>query len=315
MRASVIIPAYNSADTIEDTLRALKEQTEKDFEVIVVDDGSIDGTRDVVEKYDVKLFRQDHMGPAAARNLGARKATGEVVVFTDSDCVPQQDWLKEMLNPMEEPGIVGVQGRYKTRQRELIARFAQLEIEERYQRMKKQEYIDFIGSYSAAYRRRVFLEVGGFDESFPMASGEDPELSFRLAKQGYKMVFNDRAIVYHRHPASLRDYLIKKFYRAYWRVALYKRHTGKAVRDSYTPPSIKIQIALVYLFIVSVMTSPFTGLLPAQGILLALLASTLPSSIRYFKKDRSVGLASPAIILLRTAVFGFGLLYGAVRTL
>jgi cellulose synthase/poly-beta-1,6-N-acetylglucosamine synthase-like glycosyltransferase len=315
MKASVIIPAYNAADTIEDTLKALKEQAARGYEVIVVDDGSTDETREIAKRYQVKLLQQEHRGPAAARNLGAKNARGDILVFTDADCIPAREWLAEMLRPFDDPSIVGVQGRYETRQGDLIARFAQLEIEERYRRMSKFRYIDFIGSYSAAYRRRVFLESGGFDEGFPIASGEDPDLSFRLSKRGYRMVFNPRAVVYHHHPATLRDYLKKKFDRACWRVALYKRHAGKAIKDTYTPQLLKVQIGLFYLLILSMFVALYSlnFLLPLAAFLF-LLGTTLPASISNFMRDREVGLATPAIILMRTAVFGAGLIYGFFRT-
>jgi cellulose synthase/poly-beta-1,6-N-acetylglucosamine synthase-like glycosyltransferase len=313
MKASVVIPAYNATDTIENTLSALEEQTEKDFEVIVVDDGSADDTREIVARYPVKLLAQDHRGPAAARNLGARAAKGDILVFTDSDCTPAKTWLGEMLKPFKEPEIVGVQGRYKTMQRELIAKFAQYEIEERYERMSRWKYIDFIGSYSAAYRRDAFLQAGGFDEGFPIASGEDPDLSFRLSKKGYKMVFNGNAVVYHRHPSVLSDYLKKKFNRAYWRVALYKKHAGKAIKDTYTPQLLKVQIGMFYLFILSLFTLyTWNFTLPLVSFFL-LLSTALPNSLRNFTRDARVGLASPAIILMRTTVFGIGLIYGLFK--
>ena len=314
MKATVVIPAYNSADTIEDTLRALEGRTQRDFEVIVVDDGSPDETREIVKRHGVKLFTQEHRGPAAARNHGAMEAGGEILVFTDSDCVPAKTWLEEMLKPFTDPEVVGVQGRYRTRQRGLVPRFVQCEIENRYERMREAGTIDFIGSYSAAYRRILFLQGGGFDESFLIASGEDPELSFRLSKKGYKMVFNGNAVVYHRHPENLGDYLRKKFYRAYWRVALYRKHADKAVRDSYTPQLLKVQIGLFYAFVISLLLAVITGstVIPLTALAL-LFMSTLPESIKNLTRDASVGLASPFIILLRTAVFAAGLVYGLLR--
>jgi glycosyltransferase involved in cell wall biosynthesis len=314
MKASVIIPAYNSADTIEDTLKALEKQTERDFEIIVVDDGSTDEIREIVAGHDVKLFNQEHRGPAAARNRGAIEARGEILVFTDSDCVPTQRWLAEMLKPFSSPEIVGVQGRYKTRQRGLIPCFVQCEIESRYERMSRAGYIDFVGSYSAAYRRILFLQVGGFDESFSAASGEDPDLSYRLSKKGYKMVFNGNAVVYHRHPASLGEYLRKKFYRAYWRVALYKKHAEKAVRDSYTPQLLKVQIGAFYAFSLALLLGLYTrSLFIPFMALLFLLITALPESLRNLTRDVKVGIASLLIIIMRTAVFGAGLIYGLFR--
>jgi len=314
MKASVVIPAFNSADTIEDTLRALQDQTAKDFEVIVVDDGSADNTREIAKIYGVRLITQEHRGPAAARNHGAKEAKGDILVFTDADCLPMKTWLEEMLRPFSDPEVVGVQGRYKTKQRGIIPRFVQCEIENRYERMRKAECIDFIGSYSAAYRRDMFLQVGGFDETFRIASGEDPDLSFRLSREGYKMVFNEKAVVYHRHPESLEEYLRKKFYRAYWRVALYKKHAGKAVRDSYTPQLLKVQIGFFYVFLLALMLGLYSGSASIPSLAFSLLViTTLPESIKNLARDAEVGLVSPAIIMMRTAVFGAGLVYGLLR--
>ena len=213
MDASVIIPCYNCEKTIEHTLASIFEQTIKPKEVIIIDDGSTDNTKKVVletsKKYklNVKYFWQKNAGPAKARNEGAKKATAEIIVFTDSDCIPKVNWLSEMIKPFEKNNVSGVQGAYKSKQKELISRFGQIEIEERYEKMKSSKEIDWIGSYSAAFRRKEFLSLGGYDESFPIASGEDPEFSFRLAKNGGKLIFNQNAVVYHVHPNKLMKYL------------------------------------------------------------------------------------------------------------
>jgi len=206
-----------------------------------------------------------------------------------------------MCAPFEDEQIAGVQGRYKTKQKGTVARFVQYEIEERYEIMSKKRYIDFIGSYSAAYRTDVFLEEGGFDESFQIASGEDPDLSYRLASKGHKMVFAPDAVVYHEHPASIVQYMKMKFYRAYWRVNLYRKNPEKTIKDTYTPQMLKLQIALFYLLVISL----FLNL-----VVLLFVLTTLPLSWQIFKKDREVGLLTPIFVFLRSAAFGTGLIYG-----
>lgn len=309
---SVIVPTFNGEETITDCLNSLLNQSYKGaYEVIVVDDGSIDKTGEVVEKYPVRLLAQEHRGPAAARNLGARNASGDILLFTDDDCVAEKNWIEEMVKPFDNPEIAGVQGRYKTKQRSLITRFAQHEIEERYERMQKQKYIDFIGSYSAAYRRDVFLKENGFDESFPIASGEDPDLSFRLAAKGHKMVFAPNAVVYHHHPDTLLKYLRQKFYRAYWRVVLYKKNPKKAVKDSYTPQTLKIQLGFFYLLVLSLIYAigmRYWSIIIAAFLLFFL--SSLPLSFAILKKDKAVGAAAPFLVMLRSAALGIGMVFG-----
>ena len=307
MNVSVIIPAYNSEATIGSCLESLTNQNYKeDYEIIVVDDGSTDNTKGEVKKFDVKFLEQKHGGPAVARNLGAKKAAGEIILFTDADCVPEADWIEKMCGPFKDESVVGVQGAYKTKQRRVVARFVQYEIEERYGIMKKAGSIDFIGSYSAAYRKDVFHAFEGFDKDFPIASGEDTDLSYRLASQGYKMIFEPGAIVYHEHPSQMMDYLKMKFYRAYWRVSLYRKTPQKTVKDTYTPQMLKLQIALFYLFVISLFSGLFAFLF---------LLTTLPLTGQIIKKDRRVGLITPAFVAFRTAAFGTGLVYGILASI
>lgn len=314
---SIIIPIFNSEKTVRNCIDSLlKQETRKEIEIIAVDDESNDGTKEIVKNFKgkVKLIGQKHKGPAAARNNGARNAKGKILLFTDADCTAKENWIEEMIKPFRDREIVGVQGSYKTRQKELTARFIQTEIEERYERMKKKKGIDFIGSYAAAYRKEAFEGFRGFDESFPIASGEDPELSYRMSEKGLKMVFNPDAVVYHRHPTSLLQYFKTKFFRGYWRVMLYRKHKEKAVNDSYTPQTLKMQIALLYLFFVSGALSVFLIneliLIPIIFILL-LLASMIPFIYFALRKDFTVGMASPVFLFFRTAAFSLGLIAGA----
>ena len=224
MKYSLIIPAYNAGKSISTCLEsALRQSISIDrYEVIVVDDGSNDNTAEIVSNYPVKMVKQHNQGPAAARNRGAMMSRGEILVFTDSDCELSLDFLENIIAPFENnPKIVGVQGSYKTKQNEFMAQFGQVEIETRYRRMDKTEYIDFIGTYAAAYDKRIFWQFGGFDKGFRLASGEDTEFSYKLHEAGYKMVFESKAIVFHQHPNKLTNYLKTKLYRGYWRIRLY----------------------------------------------------------------------------------------------
>ena len=313
---SIIIPAYNEENNIADCINAVLNQDYRGkYEVIVVDDGSRDNTIKILKKFKkVKIFRQKHKGPAAARNLGIRKAKGEIVIFTDSDCIPEKTWLQEMVKPFKNKKIIGVQGRYKSKQRNLTSRFTQLEIEDRYDRLKKQKYIDFLSTYSTAYKRAILIKNGGFDETFLTSSGEDPELSFRLENEG-KMVFNFKAIVYHRHPDNLKQYLRTKFWRAFWRILLYKKYPSKIKNESYTPQTLKFQIMAFYSLILSAgllffyFNSFYIFILSA--VALFLLAT--PLTIKNLKKDVTVGILTPFLSFLRTVTFSLGLIYGIIK--
>ncbi|MCB0117314.1 MAG: glycosyltransferase, partial [Caldilineaceae bacterium] len=215
LRCSVIVPVYNGAGTIERCLNALASQRlpADQFEVIVVSDGSTDDTDGVVQRWldrsqltHWRLVRQDNAGPGAARNHGADAAIAPLLLFTDADCAPHPDWVAAMLDVFADPTVAGAKGVYSTTQSALAPRFVQAEYEDRYDRMRGQERIDFIDTYSAAYRRQIFCENGGFDTIFTTASVEDQELSFRIAAKGYRLVFAPDAKVEHIHDENLAEY-------------------------------------------------------------------------------------------------------------
>lgn len=310
VNCSVIIPAYNAQATLNQCLDALKEQSvdPDSYEIIVIDDGSVDATAVIAANYGVRVHTQPNQGPAAARNKGAEMATGDLILFTDSDCVPDHDWIREMTAPFADAAITGVKGAYRTRQKELTARFAQAEFQDRFNLLGQSEFIDMVDTYSAGFRRRVFLSAGGFDTSFPVANNEDTEFSYRLASQGHKLVFNPRAIVFHTHPATLRKYLTVKFKRGYWRIIVYARYPDKAVKDSYTPGIIKLQslimACLMALLPVCFFSTPVLLVVVVMAVLV--LASAIPFAGSIYPEDRVLALAAPFFVLLRSMVFACG---------
>src|SRR5690606_35810330 len=140
--------------------------------------------------------------------------------------------LEQILQPFSSPEVAGCKGIYATNQRSVVARFVQIEYEDKYDLLHGQRYIDSIDTYSAAYRRDVLAANNGFDESFPYL--EDQELSFRLATRGYRMVFQPEAVVYHRHAADALDYFRKKFIIGFWKAQVVRRFPERGVRDSHT---------------------------------------------------------------------------------
>src|ERR1051326_3846437 len=238
---SIVMPAYNAEATIGRALESIVAQDAGvPVEVIVVDDGSTDRTAEIVASVDgIRLIRQSNAGPALARNRGAAAATGGIAVFIDSDCEASQGWLAEMLAPFADPSVSAVKGAYRTKQRALTARFVQLEYEDKYDRMARHPYIDFVDTYSAAFRRDAFLASGGYSAAFGLPSAEDVDLSYRMASAGALMVFRPQAIVFHRHPDRLGTYLRKKARFASWRVLAVRRTPGKAISDSHTPQIMK----------------------------------------------------------------------------
>ncbi len=312
---SVIVPAYNAASTIGDCLAALMLQSipRERYEVIVVDDGSTDSSADIAAQHGARVVRQANQGQAAARNHGVAEALGSIIFFTDADCEPTPRWLADLSAPFADAAIAGDKGAYRTRQRSLAARFVQLEYEERYEHMSRARYIDFVDTYSAAYRRDVFLQNGGFDTSFPGdSSGEDQEFSFRLSERGYKMLFVPTAIVYHRHPSTVAAYIRRKFKTGYWKALVLRLHPEKAVRDTHTPGSLKLQMAVVAATLPVLLGGALLHIFwPAALVMAVLLAGVFAEfTVKACTRDTMVGLVAPFMLTIRAIALGSGLMMG-----
>jgi len=311
---SVIIPVKDGERTLDRCLQAVLHQQDLDllYEVIVVDDGSSDDTVRIAQQYDVRVYSQPNGGPAAARNTGATFAQGDLLVFTDVDCQPTPGWLSALLAALENPEIIAAKGVYRTRQQAPVARFVQQEYAHKYRRLNKQRYIDFIDTYSAIYRRNVFVQNGGFDTTFTGATAEDADLSFRLARKGYKMAFAPQAVVYHQHDENLKEYFQRKFGYGYWRAYIYDRMPDKACADSHTARSLRWQIPLLGLGVAALLATPFVpqAWMAAFVCLLFFLLADLGLLLQIARQDAAILPLAPVLLFTRAAALSSGLTLG-----
>jgi len=314
---SIIIPMFNAEKNILPLIESLKTQSKHDFEVIIVDDGSTDCSREIVESkktivtFPVTLISQKNAGPATARNVGVEHAKGEIIIFLDSDCITPPNWIEEMIRPLVGK-VAGCNCGYQTKNHEsLIARYIGFEIARRHERLTKNN-IDTIGSYSASFVKDIFQEAGGFNTDYRNASGEDFDLSFNIHKLGFTLVFTDDTFVYHYHPDTLRKFLKQQFYRGYWRVPLYTMNREKIYRgDSYT--GIEPQVQGVF-SLTAIVAIPLSFISPySLALVLLLPLSNIPLGIWTFKKERKFIVIAPLIASLRSFAGTFGALYYFAR--
>ncbi|MCK4807477.1 MAG: glycosyltransferase [Candidatus Aegiribacteria sp.] len=305
---SVIVPAYNDTVDLERCLEALNVQTARDSLEIVI---SLDGGDHLPERIAAmadRVVEGRHSGPAAARNRGWKASTGDLVLFTDSDCIPYPDWAEQMVRVLNR-GADAVKGVYSGGGDRIIQRLAQIEFDERYKLLSNYETIDMIDTYSAGYRRCVLERTGGFDESFPFPDHEDVDLSYRMAEEGYMLRFAPEAKVSHRHRESWRAYFRTKFSRGRWRMKIVRRYPLKAGADTYTPLCMKIQIILCPLLL------PALLMLFAAPLYLALWGwlftmSTIPLVLTAFRSDSTLVLIVPFFAFWRGCALFSGLCRG-----
>ncbi|MEX2394427.1 MAG: glycosyltransferase family 2 protein [Actinomycetota bacterium] len=196
-KISVIVPTYNRALRLPALVASLEAQdTDAAFEVVIVDDGSSDETPTVLAELErrspaaLHVVRCDaNKGPAAARNRGWRAASSAYVVFTDDDCTPQPGWLRAMLAALADHCFV--QGRTQPDPSQI----------DRAGAFRRTVDVGgengFYETCNMAYRRDVLEQLGGFDETFPLAAGEDTDLGCRARGRSFRFAFAPDAVVYH----------------------------------------------------------------------------------------------------------------------
>jgi glycosyltransferase involved in cell wall biosynthesis len=204
----VVIPTYGRPRQLRECLTALAAQTlpRDAFEVVVVDDGSPDGLGSIAEDFaarlDVRVIRQDNAGPSAARNRGVEHAVGELIAFTDDDCLPAPAWLETLAaGERERPGsLVGGSTKNGLGDR-LFSEASQWIIDMVYDHFNR-DHDDayFFASNNMLCSRRRYLDLGGFDELFPRAGAEDRDFCDRWRAADWPLIWRPEATIEHRHP-------------------------------------------------------------------------------------------------------------------
>ena len=217
-----------------------------------------------------------------------------------------------MTKPFEENNVAGVQGRYKTKQKQIISQFEQIEIENSYRKMAMIDNIDSVGTYSAAYDKKIFSSFNGYNEKYKKASGEDFELSYRISNSGYKLVFNNNAVCYHKHPEKIIEYLTIKLKRGYWRALIYKNVRNKILSDTYTSNLLKLQFVSILLLILSIpiLLININYHIYPMFCLLVFLFLCIPFVLFSYRYNKVVALVSPLLIFLRSLSFIMGISIG-----
>ncbi|MCK5065344.1 MAG: glycosyltransferase [Candidatus Fermentibacteraceae bacterium] len=309
VRASVIIPSYNDSEKLIGCLEALDSQSiRKNLQIIVSLDGGNPLPPQVEEKADL-IVEGSHSGPASARNRGWRSSNAEYILFTDSDCVPEADWAAKMLSALEE-GADAVKGAYSNGGSLIIQRLAQIEFMERYRLLSKQEDIDLVDTYSAAFRREALERVAGFDESFPMPDHEDVDLSYRIRAMGMSLKFEPDALVAHKHRDTWGAYFRMKVSRGRWRIKVLRKFPNMTGGGSYTPFTLKLQIILCMLlpvvFILSLMGYPLYA-----GVWVGcIFISSIPLTLIATGKEPSLAPILPLFVIWRGCALSSGILLG-----
>ena len=210
-RISVVVCTFNGARTIRECLESLRRQDYPSYDVHVIDDGSTDETSQIVREFpEVHYFHQPNDGLSAARNVGVQRATGEIVAYTDDDCVVEQDWLRHLVQCFEDLQVDAAGGPNITPQSDSwAAKCVALCPGNPSHVMLDDRCAEHVPGCNMAFRRQALLDMGGFDPQFRQA-GDDVDVFWRMIDAGKKIGFAPGAMVWHRRRDSLMAFLAQQ---------------------------------------------------------------------------------------------------------
>ena len=225
IQASVVVPVYND-DRIERCLESLFKQSldKKYFEIILIENGTKGKYQEICEKYGARYFNIQQKSIPLARNIGISASLGEIIMFTDADCVPDPDWIKNLMNIFKDRNYVGFGGkieRYSPKTKtELCGKNVGLgQTELSYLQILDKPYVV---SANAAFWKHELQKVGGFGEEF--CSGSDVDICWKLGLAGHKIGICKNAIVFHENRKNALAYFQTYFRYAVYQSLLFKKY-------------------------------------------------------------------------------------------
>ena len=218
---SIIIPVRNGAATLAKTLDSLRQQTCREFEIIVVDDHSSDGSLGIAKRYPVRVIENKAKpGVATARNLGIGAARYDLIAFIDADCTAENDWLEALLDEYRKHADPAISGRVRIPSSTILGDCisalgfpagANAGFENMWH-VSPAGYTTKLATPNALIEKSVFTRLGLFDDTNPYGA-EDTEFSFRLVKNSVKIKYCPRAVVWHVPRNELKSFVRWHFYR------------------------------------------------------------------------------------------------------
>lgn len=314
MFISVVVAVRNEAKHIRGCIESLANQDYENYEIIVVDGMSDDGTYEILKelqkKYDFKLFRNDKKNAAAGRNIGIEKAKGDVIAFIDGDAIASRQWLSSIKKVMEEKEVAGVGGPDLLPENaghmakiigiimtSPLARGGKLNPSTQHIMMERERYVRHIPTCNLAIRKEIFYEVGLFDENF--VKGQDLELNYRITKAGYKLFYSPAIQVVHHRKDQIPLFARQIYKWAKAKVAIIRKHgIDGIVSHVYLWP-----VYLLFVFLILFSFCLFFNLTDFLLLILFLVGITYLSTILFESARLSTKFSNAKLFLCALILF------------
>jgi glycosyltransferase involved in cell wall biosynthesis len=313
MKYSIVVPVYNRPDEVDELLESLSSQTFKDFEVVIVEDGSKITCKDVCEKYasilDLHYYYKENSGPGQSRNYGVERARGEYVLIVDSDAVAPHGFMQAIDDELQRQpsdawgGPDAAHESFSDVQKAISYAMTSFFTTGGIRGGKKQLDKFYPRSFNLGIRREAYLALGGFSKTrFSKMSlyGEDIDFSIRIYKAGYSCRLFPEAWVWHKRRTDFRKFWRQVYNSGYARVNLWRMYP-EALKPVHALPSVfTVGVAALLLL------APFTCALSLVLLLLYALLILIDSSIQ--SKSLKVGILSVAAVFVQLIGYGIGFL-------
>lgn len=306
MRYSIIIPVYNRPDEVDELLNSLTQQTVRDFEVIVVEDGSSVTCEHVVKQYEqqlnIRYFNKPNSGPGQTRNYGAERSSGEYLLILDSDCILPPGYLAAIEEELKRQPTDAFGGpdrahdSFTSTQKAINYAMTSFFTTGGIRGGKKKMDKFYPRSFNMGLKADVYRALGGFSK---MRFGEDIDLSIRIFKGGYSCRLFPEAWVWHKRRTDLKKFFKQVYNSGIARINLYKKY----------PESLKVVHLLPAVFTLGVVFVLLSSLIcPYALLLLAMFAIIIftDSSIR--NRSLWIGMLSVLAAFIQLTGYGSGFL-------
>lgn len=256
MKYSLIIPVYNRPDEVDELLESLCHQTHKDFEVLVIEDGSQNKCEEVVQRYlsslDVRYFYKENSGPSPSRNYGAERSRGEFLLILDSDCVLPPGYIQAIDKELARRDADAFGGPDRAHesftpvQKAINYAMTSFFTTGGIRGGKKKMDKFYPRSFNMGVRAEAYRALGGFA---PMRFGEDIDFSIRIFKEGYACRLFPEAWVWHKRRTDLKKFFKQVHNSGIARINLYKKHPESLKLVHMLPAVFTVGVALLLLLL------------------------------------------------------------------
>lgn len=308
---SLIIPVYNRPDEVQELLESLNEQTDQEFEVLIIEDGSTVKCEEVCKRYSDQLnltyIYKPNSGPGPSRNFGMQKASGNYFIIFDSDCIIPPNYIKAVRNSLSQHYVECFGGpdtahesfsdTQKAINYTMTSFFTTGGIRGGNERLGKFQP----RSFNMGISKQVFDLVGGFSKIHP---GEDPDLTFRIWEKGFDTALIKSAYVFHKRRIDFKKYGKQVYKFGVVRVILNKWHKGTG-KITYWFPSV-FTLGLTCLIMLSLVFPPIS-ILPLFYFIPVFVDALIKT------KNLKISLLAICTTLIQFFFYGYGFLLSQIK--